>query len=119
MALQECDERLILLPFGGILSIRKPVDVRAVIFVGQDEAIFKQFLFLKKLWVGPNGERPFLPKDKGTGTMISTFICREHGLIREISPEILAEENLKRDGEKYVDTEAAKMHGNLDRKPRT
>ena len=114
------DERLSLLPFGGNLSIRKPVDSRAVIFVGQDEAIFKQFLFLMKMWVGPNGERPLLPKDEGTGTMISTFICREHGLIREISPEILAEVNLKRDGEKYADREAAtEMQGNPDKKPLT
>ena len=40
------DERISVLPFGGNLSIRKPIDSRAVIFVGQDEAIFKQFLFL-------------------------------------------------------------------------
>ena len=114
------DERLSLLPFGGNLSVRKPVDSRAVIFVGQDEAIFKQFLFLMKMWVGPNGERPLLPKDEGTGTMISTFICREHGLIREISPEILAEVNLKRDGEKYADREAAtEMQGSPDKKPLT
>ena len=84
------DERLSLLPFGGNLSVRKPIDTKAVIFVGQDEAIFKQFLFLMKMWVGPNGERPLLPKDEGTGTMISTFVCREHGLIREISYEMFS-----------------------------
>lgn len=53
-----------------------------------------------KMWVGPNGERPLLPKDEGTGTMISTFIHQEHGLIREISPKILAEGNLKGDGDR-------------------
>jgi hypothetical protein len=84
------DERLSLLPFGGKLSVRKPIHTKAVIFVGQDEAIFKQFLFLMKMWVGPNGERPLLPKDEGTGTMISTFVCREHGLIREISYEMFS-----------------------------
>jgi hypothetical protein len=114
------DERLSLLPFGGNLSVRKPIDSRAVIFVGQDEAKFKQFLFLMKMWVGPNGERSLLPKDKGTGTMISTFVCCEHGLIREISPEILAEVNVKRDGEKYADKEAAtEMPGTPDKKPPT
>ena len=79
-----------MLPFGGNLSVRKPTGSKTVIFVGQDEAIFKQFLFLTKIWVGPSGERPLLPKDEGTGTMISTFICREHGLVREISAKTLA-----------------------------
>ena len=114
------DQRLSLLPFGGNLSVRKSVDSRPVIFAGQDEAIFKQFLFLMKMWVGPNGERPLLPKDEGTGTMISTFICREHGLIREISPEILAEVNLKRDGKKYADGKAAtEIQGNPEKEPLT
>ena len=86
-ATYEFDQRLHLLPFGGNLSVRKPIGSKMVIFVGQDEAIFKQFLFLTKMWVGPSGERPLLPKDEGTGTMILTFISREHGLIREISAE--------------------------------
>ena len=114
------EERLALLPFGGNLSIRKPIDSKTVIFVGQDEAIFKQFLFLTKMWVGPSGERPLLPKDEGTGTMISTFICREHGLIRDISPQILAEVNLQRAGEQYEDEEAAiEIYGSPDKKPLT
>jgi hypothetical protein len=88
------DERLSSFPFGGNLSGRKPINSRAVVFAGQDEAIFKQFLFLNEVWVGPNGERPLLPKEEGTGTMISTFVRREHaGLIRDISPEILADVN--------------------------
>jgi hypothetical protein len=86
----------------------------------KDEAIFKQFLFLTKMWVGPSGERPLLPKDEGTGTMISTFICREHGLIRDISPQILAEVNLQRAGEQYEDEEAAiEIYGSPDKKPLT
>ena len=80
-----------MLPFGGNLSVRKPIDARTVISVGQDEAIFKQFTFLTKMWVGPHGERPLLPKDEGAGTMISAFICRKYGLIREVPPEILLE----------------------------
>ena len=76
------EERLDLLPFGGSLSVRKPIESKTVIYVGQDEAIFKQFLFLSKMWVGPKGERPLLLKDEGAGMMISSFICREHGLIR-------------------------------------
>jgi hypothetical protein len=109
-------DQLSLLPFGGNLSIRKPIDSRAVIFVGQDKALFKQSLFLMKMWVGPNGEQPLLPKDEGTGTMILTFVCCKHGLIREISPEILAERN----GEKYADREAAtEMQGTPDKKPLT
>ena len=114
------DERLDLLPFGGSLSVRKPIDSRPVIFVGQDEAIFKQFLFLSKMWVGPNGERPLLPKDEGAGTMISTFTCREHGLIRELTAAILIEVNLQRAGRQYSDEEAAiEINGNSNKKPLT
>ena len=68
------EERLALLPLGGNLSVRKPLDSNSVIFVGQDEAIFKQFLFLTKMWVGPSGKQPILPKDEVTGTMILTSI---------------------------------------------
>ena len=61
----EFEERLALLPFGGSLSVRKPIDSNTVIYIGQDEAIFKQFLFLMKMWVGPYGERPISQKMKG------------------------------------------------------
>ena len=33
------EEQLLLLPFGGNLSVRKPIGSKAVIFIGQDEAI--------------------------------------------------------------------------------
>jgi hypothetical protein len=74
----------------------------------QDEAIFKLFLFLSKMWTGPNGERPLLPKDEGAGCMISAFICREHGLIREITDETLMFVNTNRLSKNYADEEAAR-----------
>jgi hypothetical protein len=114
------EERLMLLPFGGNLSVRKSIDSKTVIFLGQDEAIFKQFLYLHKVWVGPNGERALLPKDEGTGLIISTFISREHGLIRQLSPEILAQVNLRRGGEQYADQDAAiEIYGSPDKRPFT
>ena len=67
--------------FGGNLSVRKPIGSTTVMYVGQDEAIFKQFLFSNKMWVGPSGQRPLLPKDEGSGTMVSAFVTREHGII--------------------------------------
>ncbi|KAI2506094.1 hypothetical protein MHU86_8325 [Fragilaria crotonensis] len=116
----EFEERLQFLPFGGNLSVRKPIGSKTVIVLGQDEAIFKQFLFVTKMWVGPSGERPLLPKDEGTGTMISTFVCREHGLIREISAEILDEVNTQRAGQHYADPEAAiEILGNSHKRPLT
>ena len=114
------EERLKHLPFGGNLSVRKSIDSKIVIFVGQDEAIFKQFLFLYKMWVGPNGERALLPKDEGTGMMISTFISREHGLIREITSDVLAQVNLRRAGQQYADQDAAiEIYGSPDKRPLT
>jgi hypothetical protein len=97
------DERLRQLPLGGNLSVRKPIGTNVVMFVGQDEAIFKQFLFHSMMWVGPSGERPLLPKDEGIGTMISAYICRELGLVRRISEQVLDEVNLQRQGKQYAD----------------
>eukprot|EP00978_Attheya_sp_CCMP212_P035272 scaffold152391_cov51-Attheya_sp.AAC.1 len=48
---------------GGNLSIRMPKGVRPLISIGQDEAIFKQYIFRSKTWVGPNGECIPVPKD--------------------------------------------------------
>jgi hypothetical protein len=67
-------------PLGGNLSIRKPIAAKPVIYVGQDEAIFKQFLFSHKMWVAPGGQQALLPKNEGSGTMVSAFVTRgEHG----------------------------------------
>jgi hypothetical protein len=102
------DDKINSLPFGGQLSVHRPRGSRVVVFVGQDEANYKRFLFLTKMWIGPNGERPLLPKDEeGTGVMVSAFICREYGLIRKIDDAILAAVNIRRQGRKYADEEAA------------
>ena len=78
--------------FGGNLSVRKPIGSKAVVYiVGQDEAILKQFLFSHKMWVGPSGQRALLPKDEGSGTIVSAFVSRERSTIREISDMILDE----------------------------
>ena len=90
------DEQLCQLPLGGNLRVRKPSGTNIVLFVGQDEAIFKQFLFHSMMWVGPSGEQPLLPKDEGIGTMILAFVNGEHGLTRRISEQLLDEANFQR-----------------------
>jgi hypothetical protein len=72
------------------------------------------------MWVGPSGQRPLLPKDEGSGTMISAFITREHGIIREISDMILDEVNEQRLGKDYADEEAAiEIQGSSRKMPLT
>ena len=72
------------------------------------------------MWVGPNGERPLLPKDEESGTMISAFICREHGLIRSLPPEILVQVNAQHAGQTYADPEAAvEILGIAEKRPLT
>jgi hypothetical protein len=95
------------IPMGGNLSVRKPANAPTVMFIGQDEAIFKQFLFLSKMWTGPNGERPLLPKDEGAGVMISSFISREYGLLQKLDERTLSFVNANRQGAKYADEGAA------------
>jgi hypothetical protein len=94
-------------PYGGNVSIRRDPNKPIVMFIGQDEAIFKQFSFLCKMWVGPNGERSLLPKDEGAGVMISSFISREHGLIQAIDADTIHSINETRQGARYADEEAA------------
>ncbi|KAI2509143.1 hypothetical protein MHU86_5262 [Fragilaria crotonensis] len=99
-------------PFGAQLSVRRDTNKRTVMFIGQDEAIFKQFSFLSKMWTGPKGERPLLPKDEGAGVMISSFICREYDLIHELDQQLLHSVNEIRQGSRYADEEAAmEVHG--------
>ncbi|KAI2509347.1 hypothetical protein MHU86_5100 [Fragilaria crotonensis] len=114
------EEKLAGYPFGGNLSIRKPIAAKPVIYVGQDEAIFKQFLFSHKMWVAPGGQRALLPKDEGSGIMVSAFVTREHGIIREISDMVLDEVNEQRSGQVYADEEAAiEVHGCSKKMPLT
>jgi hypothetical protein len=65
--------------FGGKLSIRMPLNTRPLICFGQDECIFKQFLFTGKAWISHDGQKPVIPKDEGLGVMISAFVSREFG----------------------------------------
>jgi hypothetical protein len=50
--------------YGGKTSIRVEIDAhnKATIIFGQDESVFHQYLLRTGQWVGPKGERPFLPK---------------------------------------------------------
>jgi hypothetical protein len=43
------EEQLCHLPLEGNLSVRRPISTNVVIFMGQDKAIFKQFLFHSKM----------------------------------------------------------------------
>jgi hypothetical protein len=65
--------------FGGNLSVRMPPNTKPLICFGQDECIFKQFLFTGKAWTAPDGQKPVIPKDEGLGVMISAFVSREFG----------------------------------------
>ena len=104
--------------FGGRLSVRMPQGVKALIKIGQDEAIQKQFSFNAKEWVGSNGQRSLVPKDEGLGIMISMYQSREFGIIQEISPINLAAINAYRAGASYQDQEAAiAVHGTALKAP--
>ena len=102
---------------GANLSVRRDVDTPIVVFIEQDEAIFKQFSFLSKMWTGPKGERPLLPKDEGSEVMILSSMCREYGLIKELDQDTLHFVNEIRQGAQYADEEAAIEGYGLSLKP--
>ena len=101
------------LPYGGFLSVRKPVNKKKAMILGQDEVIMKQFLLSLFYWTLPDGSRPLVPKDEGSGVMVSGFTCRELGFGYKVSDEILDIVNTLRENQKYSDEEAAyTIYGN-------
>jgi hypothetical protein len=93
--------------FGGNLSVRMPQGTLPLICFGQDECIFKQFLFTGKAWSAPDGTKPVIPKDEGLGVMISAFVSREFGFGMVLSAEDLQKVNEYRQGKDYSDGLAA------------
>ena len=59
--------------------------VKPLVIFGQDESVYSQFLFGNQQWVGPQGQRPLIPKTDGLSLMISAFQSRETGFGVEIS----------------------------------
>ena len=93
--------------YGGWLSVRMQPGERPVICLGQDEAIFKQYIFTKMKWTY-RGERRLHPKDEGYGVMISAFESREFGFGYPLTATDLQTVNEYRNRHRnYVDKEAA------------
>ena len=65
--------------FGGCLSVRFPENKKPLIIFGQDECIFKQYIFCKKSWMGQEGQTALTPKEEGQGVMLSSFVSRDYG----------------------------------------
>lgn len=93
--------------YGGKLSVRFPEGQKALIRIGQDEAIFKQYHVTRSAWKGSNGEIGLVPKDDGAGVMISGFISRELGFGIEWTDELRDNVNETRRDQTYKDEEAA------------
>ena len=96
--------------FGGDLSVRRNKSKKPLIMFGQDECIFKQYLFGNKKWFLPDGTTSLLPKDEGMGIMISAFCSREFGYGFEFTPErmiVVNEFRMKEENKKYKDHDAS------------
>jgi hypothetical protein len=96
--------------FGGNLSVRLKKEEKLLIMFGHDEAIFKEYLLMKKAWYGPVGKSLLVPKDDGHGVMISAFQVRKLGFGMASTKEQLDEVNFLRRGKKYINEEAAKRY---------
>jgi hypothetical protein len=95
--------------FGGSISVRARSAEKPIIIFGQDEAIFNQNSSNTFQWVGPNGERPLLPKSSGMGKMISVFQSRVTGWGVDLSEEDLQRINNRQMNQRYHDAEAAQV----------
>ena len=81
------------------LSVRKPMDVRPKIIMGQDETVVKQHTYSSKCWHSPSGASQLLPKSDGHAKMISAIMSRYFGLGIGITQQQLDEINYKRTDE--------------------
>jgi hypothetical protein len=103
--------------FGGNLNVRKPPCVKPLMIFGQDKSVFNQFPLKPRQWVGPQGQRPLLPKTDGMSLMLSAIQSRETGFGVHISRIQLEEINDSRRGQNYVDLDAAlAIHGQVGKK---
>ncbi len=92
---------------GGNISVRMPPNNKPLICFGQDECIFKQYLFTGKAWTMPDGQKPIIPKDEGLGVMVSGIVSREFGFGLKVSHEDLQKVNKYRANKSYSDVLAA------------
>jgi len=69
--------------------VRSDPGEKPIINFGQDKAIYNQNSSNTYQWVGPNGERPLLPKNNGMGKMVSGFQSRQSGWGIEMTNEQL------------------------------
>ena len=90
-----------------VMSVRAPPGSKPLIIVGQDEALYAQYLVALKSWKGPKGETVLNPKSEGDKIMLSAYTGRELGFGRPLSMEELEKINANRAGKHYLDKEAA------------
>ena len=103
--------------FGGNLIVRKPPSLKPLMIFGQDKSVFNQFILKPRQWVGPLGQRPLLPKSDGMSLMLSAFQSRETGFGVQISRIQMEEINEGRQGQNYIDLDAAiAIHGQVGKK---
>ena len=105
------------LPYGGHLSVRKPPHLKPLMLLGQDECIFKQFVFTRGFWVLPDGTRQLVPKEEGQGVMLSSFCSRELGYGFPLTQDVLEAVNKQCENTHYSDTIAASIRFGTSLKP--
>ena len=110
------------LNYGGNLSHFRPKDasgnyLRPIIMVGQDESVVSQNITNSKHWVTNTGAAAIQTKSDGQSLMVSAFISCEFGIDVELSETDLKEINEKREGQKYINEEAAiAVLGSIEKK---
>jgi hypothetical protein len=96
--------------FGGDLSVRRNKSKKPLIMFGQDECIFKQYLFGSKQWFLPDGTTILLPKDEGMGIMMSSFCLRKFEYRFDFTPKrmtVVNEFRMRSENNRYKDHDAS------------
>ena len=83
------------------ISVKNPSRPRPLMIIGQDETVFKQYLFSRNCWVGPGGGIQLLPKSIGYSRMISGFASCSFGVSLHLIQNDLNEVNGQRIGSQW------------------
>ena len=86
--------------YGGKLSTWFPsANNKPLIIFGHDKCTFKQYLLMKKTWIGPNGKNVMVPNNESQGIMLGVLQSHESSFGLELNPEELATVNNERKGQ--------------------
>ena len=93
---------------GGDLSVRFPEGSIPLLFIVQDESVYKKYQVSSRGWDGPGGKTKLLPKSDGCNKMVSCYVGRSFGMgIHLDTCQLQKINNKRKSSRKYISIDSA------------